>query len=218
MKKNNNILIILLIVFIFSTLVLGSLLTTRTCNCESNITECKCEKCPACKCEKCPETNTCSKSVPGEQMLYADMGTIYVSKTGEVYFDPSKSAEFFEEKIDISKYAKTLLGEPKSNTVTSNKFFEGKHTFSYKLDLTDVRSADEFHFGNGGSNFTIIFIHNNGSVSELSYGEESLKLFKNISGYSDIVSVSEDDDEDGHSAKLYDKCGNGIKYTSQRYK
>lgn len=162
-------------------------------------------------------TDNNKTSIAGEQMIFSKIGTIYISTNGDVYFDPNDSAELFNEKVDIFKYAKNLLGEPKKYDIKSNKFMEGHHTFNYKLDLTDVRSVEEFYFGNGGTNFSLLFIHNNGNISELSYSDDNLKQYKNISGYSNIVSMVVDQNEDGNGARLYDKFGNGIDYTSPRF-
>ena len=91
------------------------------------------------------------------------------------------------------------------------------HILKKPIRGTTPIGVSEFYFGNGGVNITLLFMHNNGNVSELSFNYDNMKLYKNVSGYSNIVSMVADSSEDGHDAKLYDTCGNGIDYTSPRY-
>ena len=183
---------------------------------ETKVMECpKCEN-QACN---CPNTTCSKKGIKGEQMLFSKIGTVYISENGEVYFNPSDNVtELGMEKDDMVNKTKALLGNSKKYDIKSNKFMEGHYTFGYKLDLSSVQSVSEFYFGNGGVNVTLLFIHDNGNVSELSYDENDLKIYKNVSGYSNIASMVVDQDEGGNGAKLYDKCGNGINYTSPRFK
>ncbi len=219
MEKKKNLLIISLCVIVVLLLsILAYLLffdkkvenkPCETCQkCEEKTTECN-----------CANANTCTKAgVAGEQMLFSEMGIVYISENGEVYFDPEGKVINGEgEKINILDYAKKTFGNPKKYDVGSNRFFEEKHTFGYKLDISGVRSVIEAYFGNGGVYLTLVFVHNNGNISELTFNGSSLKLHKNISGYNNIVAAVVDHDEAGSAVRLYDKCGNGIFYPGAEY-
>ena len=194
MKKN-----ILLIIFIVLSICLGSFVVHDKVITKDNK-----------QIEACDFKN----GQTDEQMIYSKIGIIYISKKGDVYFDPSNSADIYGKKVDISSIAKKSLGNISKNEVKSTKFFEGKHTFDYKLELSNVKLATEFTYGNGGTNDTILFVHNDGSVSSFEYNNE-LILTTNIKEYKNIISVVIDQDEDGSGALLIDKCGNSFKYTKQ---
>ena len=174
----------------------------------------------------CPKENVVDKACEtagnhGELMLYSDMGLVFVNEHGDVYFDPFDDAEQYGEKVDVVSYTKKLLGNPKSYKVESVNFMQGEHTFGYKLDLAGVQSVEEFYFGNGGLNMTLLFLHTDGTISELSIGYTKenldLKLFKKVSGYTDIVSIVTEASDDGVGAITYDKCGNAAYYDSPRF-
>jgi len=222
MEKKARLLIFIIIMLIIITIGLGGfVIYDKLIKGDKEKFDCPPQNCEVETCT-CPNA-TCDKvGVPGEQMLYSQMGKVYISNSGEVYFNPSERINNEGEIIDMTIYAKRLLGEPKNHNVKSDKFIGGEsRTFSYKLDLQNVRSVSEAYFGNGECNFTLLFVHNNGNVSELSYSDDysdRLKLFKNVSGYSNIVSVVVDQSEGGNGARLYDNCGNGIDYMSPRFK
>ena len=227
MEKKNSLLGVFLAIFIIATLALGGYVVYhKFFKVDTNKQDCP-------KCDTCNSTGdiSCEKTgVSGEQILFSKIGIIYISSVGDVYFNPEKSATIYSVTYNVEEIAKKTFGNPNSLTVQSDKFFptNSKEVFKYKLDLTNVRSVTEVELGNGGVNVTFIFIHNDGRVSELSFFDggleqmdgtrADLKLYKYVSGYSNIVSSVQDDDYSAHGAKLYDKCGNGIKYVSPRYK
>lgn len=210
MEEKRSLLMLLSIVTTIG--LVGFVIYDKIIKDDNDVTNCQFNE--VCNCSDI----SCDNSVVGEQMIFAKIGIVYVSNTGEVYYKPSDLANINGEKVDMRTYAKTLLGVPNEYKVDSDKFMDGFYTFDYKLDLSNVRAVSEFYFGNGGSNSTLLFIHNNGNVSELSYNDGNLSKYKNVSGYSNIESMVVDQSDGGSGAKLYDKCGNGINYTSPRFK
>lgn len=226
MEKKNNVLGVFLAIFIFTTLALGGYVIYHNFF-KVDTNEQDCSKCDTCVCHQNDQVNCTKAGVTGEQMMYSSIGTVFISATGNVYFNPDKNTKIHDIVYNMEDITKKAFGAPKTYEPKSEKFPNpAEQTFSYKLDLTNVRFVTEVELGNAGTNVTFIFVHYDGRVSELSFFDgglekmdgstADLKLYKYVSSYSNIVSVVQDDDYDSYGAKLYDKCGNGIEYKSPR--
>lgn len=146
-----------------------------------------------------------------------NLGKVYIDKTGNtIYYDPTYINSNWFSNLTVATPNIIHHGNynPDPNSV-ANLSFNG-----YKLDLSNVQTAYGVRYGNGGANFSIIFVHKNGNISELNlnttYSETANKttitLIQNVSGYSNIVSVVQNTSIDGSSAILIDANGNLYQY------
>lgn len=155
------------------------------------------------------------------QVLNSGIGEFIVDKTGVVYYIPAKSWNSFgtEYKLNFNDKDKKRLGKYGVYQVEIDMYPGNNDKDSieaYKLDLFNIKSVYEVEVGNGGSAISIIFLGNDGKVSKLSFVGESpeknsLDFYKNIEGYSNIVSVVQNNSYDGNDAILIDKDGNEFK-------
>ena len=203
-------LVVLLFFFVIASIGLGGyIIYDKLLSVKGN--DAGCPKCEACN---CANNSNCMDAIePGEQLISTELGEIFISLNGDVYFEPNEN---------MSQFAKSAFGSSGNYEPKSDKFPSPvSYVFSYKLNLTEVHSAIDVEFGNVSGNYSVIFVHNDGSVSELSYYAKNsddsgnITLYKNVSGYTNIVAAVPDSDYDSNFAKLYDNCGNGIKYQSQ---
>lgn len=158
------------------------------------------------------------------QVLNSSMGQFVVDKTGFVYYIPNecwkKNNAIDEYKLNFTEESKKNLGQYGTYQLEvdiSPGNEEKDLVEAYKLDLSNIKSAYEVEFGNSGTMVYIIFIDNTGKVNELQFNvispeQFSVKLYKDIRGYENIVSVVSNSSFGGQSAILIDKFGNEYNY------
>lgn len=143
------------------------------------------------------------------------IGDIYIDKTGNnIYYDPTERNTIFSDLNIVSTDA------IHSTTSNVSAAFPGQaESFNgYKLDLTNVESFYGVYNGNGGTNYSIIFVHKDGTISEMNFedshssGKINVTLTKNIQGISNIISVVQNKTFGGYSTVLIDKDGNWYSY------
>lgn len=170
-------------------------------------------------------TNETSKEGKTGHILDSTVGNFIILPNGDVYYESDDTIYFSGTEIKISKTTLSVLGtkkkyiskiyqkEPESATEGKGCTFE-----AYKLDLNNISSAYEIYQGNGGFDISIIFLSYDGSVSALNFTQKistdeiKISLNKNISKYSNIVSVVTNMSYGGHGAMLIDKDGNKYQY------
>ena len=153
------------------------------------------------------------------QNLYTGVGNFVVDRTGLVYYIPEKSWIRFgsEYKLNFSNEDKEKLGEYGIYQVEIDMYPSIDDNVkdsieAFKLNLSNIKSVYEIEIGNGGSAISIMFLSNDGKVSELNFVGEtpnkvSLKFKKNIDGYNNIVSIIQDGSYDGSGPIFIDKDG-----------
>lgn len=143
-----------------------------------------------------------------------NLGKVYIDNSGNtVYFDPTNINKDYFPNLTITTPDSIHYASynPDPTNSIANLSFNG-----YKLDLTNVQTAYGIVYGNGSGNMSIIFVHKNGNISELSFNnpsdQTSVALTKNVPGCSNIVSVVQHSTSDGHSAILIDTNGKSYHY------
>lgn len=148
------------------------------------------------------------------------IGDIYIDKTGNnIYYDPTGRDTIFS---DLNIVSTDAIHSTTSNVSAAYpgqaESFEG-----YKLDLTNVESLYGVYNGNGGTDYSIIFVHKDGTISEMNFKSSTssdriyVTLTKNIQGISNIVSVVQNCSFSGYSTVLIDKDGNWYSYNGINY-
>lgn len=140
-----------------------------------------------------------------------DLGEIYIERNGNnVYYEPESNMTL--NVVSTNYIHNTTYNPDPSNTMTDLTFT------GYKLDLENVQAAYAVRFGNGGYDYSIIFVHKDGSISEMNFKDSyssdkiNITLTKNIQSISNIVSVVQERSFGGSSAVLIDKDGNWYSY------
>lgn len=140
-----------------------------------------------------------------------DLGEIYIEKNrNNVYYKPESNITL---NIVSTNYIHNTTYNPDPYNTMTDLTFTG-----YKLDLEDVQAAYAVRFGNGGYDYSIIFVHKDGTISEMNFedshssGKINVTLTKNIQGISNIVSVVQNKTFGGYSTVLIDKDGNWYSY------
>ena len=153
------------------------------------------------------------------QVLQTNVGTFIIDKDGSVYYRITvdkyvgAKVELNDSSIgtygnyEVSDYVTGLDSDRDTNEVIEDHKFDG-----YKLNLENINSAYEIQIGNGGSSEVIYFLSKDGKVNELKFdsdGKElSIKLSKDTSTYSNIVSVLQSSGFGAFEIILVDKDGN----------
>ena len=152
--------------------------------------------------------------------LSEDIGKFIVSKKGDVYFIPSSNPNFrgVSINLDLSNESIFIKG-----TYTVEEYFDSpdsngvSNIEGYKINLSNIRSAYSFYFGQSGSQKSILFLDVDGRVNELvfedNFGMISTSLFRNVENLSNIVTVVDNTQCCGEAAMLIDKNGNQIGYS-----
>lgn len=154
--------------------------------------------------------------------LNSSIGTFIVDKDGSVYYENYDEITYMGMPYKLTAKDLYVLGtkkEHKNYTYQSEPLCnleKGCTVEAYKLNLTNVSSAYEVTFGNGGASGAIIFLTYDGKVHELSfrfYSENKIELTTDVSKYPNIVSVVKNMQFGGHGAMLIDANGNKYDYT-----
>ena len=214
---------------VFSLLLLailddGSFLRTK-CDVPSGVKECNCEKEDNEPVEcNCPNNGTCTAQVLiPDHIVNTRIGTIHIVNNGEVYLEPTGEldpAMCFTADCETynikSALEKTFGKATKINLKSDENYVEGKKEFDgYKLPLSNIKSVDEFFFGNGSDDDYIIFLSTSGKINELfiSSTGKGVILTQNVKGYDNIVSMEASGSESGWTAIAYDNCNVGHSYS-----
>lgn len=155
--------------------------------------------------------------------LDSNVGKFIVDKDGSVYYENYKNINYMGSTYNLTETNLSVLGTKQQYTnytyQTSpicNIETDGCTIEAYKLDLTNISSAYEVPFGNGGSTIVIILLSYDGKVHELKFelASNKVELSKDVSSYKDIVSVVPNMSFGGQGTILIDKNGNKYNYYS----
>ena len=137
--------------------------------------------------------------------LYNEYGYFIITKDGDVYchplkgFDMSDSTIFTKGQVEVD-YQVISMNEEEN-------VFDG-----YKVNISNVRSAYSYGYGQQGGDYAIVFIHNNGMVSVLyltnDYEGHRVELEKNIGNFTDIITAVKTSFAGGENIQLIDENGN----------
>lgn len=156
-------------------------------------------------------------------MMTAGVGKIVIDNSGEVYYIPGtnwkkeNTPNWGEINLNILSTSDIISGNYKATSYDypqdDEDIFKG-----YKINVSNVQSAYSVTYGNGHANESIILVHKNGNISELIFdmndntNKIDVTLVKNVSGYSNIVSVVPNNTFGGNSAILIGIDGNQFEY------
>ena len=153
--------------------------------------------------------------------LDTSVGKFIIDKDGLVYYENYETITYMGVTYELTTKDLTTLGTKQQytnytyqNAPTCN-IEEGCNVEAYKLDLENISSVYEVTFGNGSATIGIIFLTYEGEVHELMFNlaeTDKIVSTKNVSEYSNIVSVVPNMSFGGHSAILIDKNGNKYEY------
>jgi len=168
-------------------------------------------------------SKTCQIKQNVFQVLKTVAGELVLDLNDNLYYMPSLDSYYWSsDKLNVLSTKDFVFGTYEAagyKTLGASPYFEG-----YKINISDVQSMYKIVFGNGAPNVSIILVHKDGRISEITFTESyntdtvEVKLTKHISGYSDIVNVVPFNGFGGNYAKLLNKSGNLIEYFGVDYK
>ena len=186
----------------------------------------ECPICKECKCDDVKETTSeetdnCSKDLRElDQALFTGIGMVFVSKDGDVYYEPKAYYDPGTSTINnLEEIAKKTFGEAQKYILDSENIFNmslddsTKHEITgYKLDLKSIKSVYYTGYGNSSANYVFAFVSYGGDVSIMKFENDTLSSPKKLGEYTKITSVVKYTSEAGSGLMFIDKCGNKYYY------
>lgn len=183
-----------------------------------------CEKCDNNKKEEVDtENNNCDEDLKElDQALFTGIGMIFVSRNGDVYYEPKAYNDPLTTYDDnnLLEMAKKSYGESQKIKIDSEQIFNMSlekdkkyyETMGYKLELSNIKNVFYSEYGKNNSNYVLAFVSYNGKVSIIKLENNEFTQPKKLSEYSNIVSVVKSTSETGTGLIFIDKCGNKYYY------